>query len=232
MKKLLKVSALMLLGLLTVVFFGAFEGGSQTVRNPTDAVLFPHDRVIDVYIEVDEAELQKMFDQARMEEYIVCNVVYNGYRIKNVGIRPKGNSSLMQAANSTSNRYSFKLDFNHYVKGQNLFGITKINLNNGFSDPSFMREYLTYEISEMLGLETPRTTYIALHINNQYFGLYLGVENIDENFVRDHFAYGYGDLYKPEGTGANLVYIDDDPQSYPGLALQTNEETSDRISIV
>lgn len=232
MKKLLKVSALMLLGLLTVVFFGAFEGGSQTVRNPTDAVLFPHDRVIDVYIEVDEAELQKMFDQARMEEYIMCNVVYNGYRIKNVGIRPKGNSSLMQAANSTSNRYSFKLDFNHYVKGQNLFGITKINLNNGFSDPSFMREYLTYEISEMLGLETPRTTYIALHINNQYFGLYLGVENIDENFVRDHFAYGYGDLYKPEGTGANLVYIDDDPQSYPGLALQTNEETSDRISIV
>ena len=40
MKKLLKVSALMLLGLLTVVFFGAFEGGSQTVGNPTDAVLF------------------------------------------------------------------------------------------------------------------------------------------------------------------------------------------------
>jgi spore coat protein H len=232
MKKFLKVSALALLGVLTVVFFGAFEGGSQTVRSPTDAVLFPHDRVIDVYIEVDEAELQHMFDQARMEEYIVCNVVYNGYRIKNVAIRPKGNSSLMQAANSTSNRYSFKLDFNHYVKGQNLFGITKINLNNGFSDPSFMREYLTYEISEMLGLETPRTTYIALHINNQYFGLYLGVENIDENFVRDHFAYGYGDLYKPEGTGANLVYIDDDPQSYPGLALQTNEETSDRISIV
>ena len=58
MKKFLKVSALALLGVLTVVFFGAFEGGSQTVRSPTDAVLFPHDRVIDVYIEVDEAELQ------------------------------------------------------------------------------------------------------------------------------------------------------------------------------
>lgn len=232
MRKFLKVSGLVLFGLLTVIFFGAFEGDPQTVRNPTDAVLFPHHRVIDVYIEVDEAELQNMFDQARMEEYIMCNVVYNGYRIKNVGIRPKGNSSLAQARNSTSNRYSFKLDFNHYIKGQNLFGITKINLNNGFSDPSFMREYLTYEISEMLGLETPRTTYVALYINGQYFGLYLGVENIDENFVRDHFAYGYGDLYKPEGTGANLVYIDDDPQSYPGLALQTNEKTSDRSSIV
>jgi|GEM_PF-540257 len=232
MRKFLKVSALALLGVLTVVFFGAFEGDSQTVRNPTDAVLFPHDRVIEVYIETDEAELQNMFDQARLEEYIVCDVVYNGYRIENVGIRPKGNSSLSQARNSTSNRYSFKLDFNQFVKGQNLFGITKINLNNGFSDPTFMREYLTYEISEMLGLETPRTTYVALHINGEYFGLYLGVENIDENFLRDHFVYGYGDLYKPEGAGANLVYIDDDPQSYPGLALQTNEKTSDRRSIV
>jgi len=232
MRKFLKVSALILFGLLTVIFFGAFEGDSQTVRNPTDAVLFPHDRVIDVYIEADEAELQNMFDRAIMEEYIVCDVVYNGYRIENVGIRPKGNSSLKQVASSTSNRYSFKLDFNQYVKGQNLFGITKINLNNGFSDPTFMREYLTYEISEMLGLETPRTAYIALHINGEYFGLYLGVENIDENFVRDHFVYAYGDLYKPEGSGSNLVYIDDDPQSYPGLALQTNEETSDRKSIV
>lgn len=232
MRKFLKVSGQILFGLLAVIFFGAFEGDSQTVRNATDAVLFPHDRVMDVYIEADEVALQNMFDQARLEEYIVCDVVYNGYRIENVGIRPKGNSSLSQARNSTSNRYSFKLDFNQFVKGQNLFGITKINLNNGFSDPTFMREYLTYEISEMLGLETPRTTYIALHINGEYFGLYLGVENVDENFVRDHFAYGYGDLYKPEGTGANLVYIGDDPQSYPGLALQTNEEKSDKSSIV
>lgn len=82
MRKFLKVSGLVLFGLLTVIFFGAFEGDPQTVRNPTDAVLFPHHRVIDVYIEVDEAELQNMFDQARMEEYIMCNVVYNGYRIK------------------------------------------------------------------------------------------------------------------------------------------------------
>jgi len=232
MRKFLKVLELALLGVLTVIFFGAFEGDSQTVRNPTDAVLFPHNSVIDVFIEADEAALQNMFDQARLEEYIVCDVVYNGYRIENVGIRPKGNSSLSQARNSTSNRYSFKLDFNQFVKGQNLFGITKINLNNGFSDPTFMREYLSYEISELLGLETPRTTYIALHINGEYFGLYLGVENVDENFVRDHFIFGYGDLYKPEGTGANLVYIDNDPQSYPGLALQTDEEKSDKSSIV
>ncbi len=76
MRKFLKVSGRILFGLLAVIFFGAFEGDSQTVRNATDAVLFPHDRVMDVYIEADEAALQNRFDQARLEEYIVRDVVY------------------------------------------------------------------------------------------------------------------------------------------------------------
>jgi intracellular septation protein A len=39
MRKFLKVSGQILFGLLAVIFFGAFEGDSQTVRNATDAVL-------------------------------------------------------------------------------------------------------------------------------------------------------------------------------------------------
>ncbi len=232
MRKALKIAVQILAGIALVAIFSAFSGKSHSSVSPLDTVIFPHDKVIEVYIQIDEAELQKMFDQARQEQYVMCNVVYNGYMIKNVGIRPKGNSSLMHVASSSSNRYSFKLDFNEFVKGQSLFGITKINLNNGFSDPSFMREYLTYEISQELGLQTPKTTYVALYINDSYFGLYLGVENVDVNFVRDRFTDGLGDLYKPEGKGANLVYIDDNPQSYSGLALQTNKETSDKSSAV
>lgn len=233
MKKFLKVSILILIGILVVTAFGAFTANNETeTANPKETVIFPHGEIIDVYIEIDETALQEMFENATAEEYVTCNIVYNGYYVKNVAIRPKGNSSLRTVANSDSNRYSFKLDFNEYVKGQNFFGITKINLNNSYNDPSMMREYLSYEISETLGLATPETAYVALYINDEYFGLYVSVESVDENFVRDNFDYGYGDLYKPEGIGADLQYIDDNPESYTGLGLQTNTETSDMSTVI
>jgi len=232
MNKYIKVTLLAVLGILIVFFIGAFTGETESVGDSVSEVVFPHDSVIDVYIEIDEDTLNEMYDNAMAEEYVLCNVVYNGYYIKNVGIRPKGNSSLMQVASTDSDRYSFKLDFNEYISGQSLFGITKINLNNNFGDPSMMREYLSYEISEMLGLPTPQTTYVALYINNEYYGLYLSVENVDEYFINENFSYTSGDLFKPEGTGSDLNYIDDNPDSYTGLGLQTNTELSDLSSVI
>lgn len=234
MRKILKIVLLICLGILLIAITGAFAENSHSNRaGPVDQIVFPHDKVIDVYIEIDEETLQTMFDNAANEEYVMCNVVYNGQHIKNVGIRPKGNSSLISIVISDSNRYSFKLDFNEYVKNQSLLGITKINLNNNSGDSSMMREYLSYELSEYLGLATPRTTYVALYINNEYFGLYLAVENVDENFVRENFDNGYGNLYKPEeGTGDDLNYIDNDPTSYNGLGLQTNSETGNKDDII
>ncbi len=232
MKKIFKVTLLAVLGVLIVFFIGMSTGESDSVEDSVSSAIFPHDSVIDVYIEIDEKTLNEMYENALEEEYELCNVLYNGYYIENVGIRPKGNSSLRDVASTDSIRYSFKLDFNEYVSGQSLFGITKINLNNSFGDRSMMREYLSYEISEMLELPTPQTTYVALYINDEYHGLYLGVENIDEYFINENFSYTSGDLFKPEGTGADLNYIDDNPDSYKGLGLQTNTEVSDLSSVI
>ncbi|WDV45567.1 CotH kinase family protein [Clostridiaceae bacterium M8S5] len=183
-----------------------------------DSIVFPHNKVVDVKIDIDESVYNNMIENALKEEMVCANIEYNGYNFNNVGIRPKGNSSLRSVANKGSNRFSLKVDFNHYVKDQNIFGISKLNLNNLYSDPTMMSEYLSYEMLNELNADVARTTYIALYINERYFGLYLCVEQVDEAFLLDRFDNFEGEFYKPEmGVGSNLKYISEYSSDYQGM---------------
>lgn len=71
-----------------------------------------------------------------------------------VGIRPKGNTSLSNIANDpTTDRYSFKLEFDHYVEGQTCFGLDKLVLNNNYADATNMKEALIYDMYQYLGAD-------------------------------------------------------------------------------
>ncbi|MGE5458942.1 MAG: hypothetical protein ACM3NJ_00670, partial [Methanobacterium sp.] len=85
--------------------------------------------IISIDIIADQKTWQKMLDNALKEEYIKVDVVINGTKFKNVGIRPKGNSSLSQVASSDSDRFSFRIKFDEYVKGQTCFGVDKLVVN-------------------------------------------------------------------------------------------------------
>lgn len=186
--------------------------------NTIDRVVFPHDQVVDVYIDIEEEDYNTMIDNAMSEETVMADINYNGYSFSNVGIRPKGNSSLKSVANSDSERFSLDVELDYYIDDQSLYGITKLNLNNLFSDPSMMAEYLGYEMLEELDTDASKTTYVALYINDEYHGLYLSVEQVDEAFLKDHYGNAAGELYKPEmGIGSDLAYISDDGSDYTGL---------------
>lgn len=120
-----------------------------------DEEVFPKDKIVDVKITIDEDEFQDMLDNASNEEIKTASVDYNGHHFDNVGIRTKGNLTLRSVVQMTdSDRYSFKLSFDEFVD-QTLGGISKINLNNNYSDTTSMREFLTYELAETMGLPTP-----------------------------------------------------------------------------
>ena len=187
MKWIKSISAVILVVLLIVILNHAYNSSESEVSESAsnvDTVIFPHDEVIDVNIEIDEDVYAQMNANATAEEIVMADITYNGKKFKNVGIRPKGNSSLRDVFQSDSDRYSFKVDFNYYIDDQDFYGITKINLNNIFSDPSMMAEYLGYEMLDSLDAVASRTTYVKLSINGEYFGLYLAVEQVNEEFFR------------------------------------------------
>jgi len=171
-----------------------------------DTIYFPKNEIVSVEITIDETAFQEILDDPTAEVYHSANVAYNGKQLDNVGFRTKGNSSLSSVARMTdSERYSFKLSLDEYVT-QNIEGITTINLNNNFSDASYMREFLAYEIAENMGIPTPKYSFVNVYINGELWGLYTAVEQMNSAFIERELEGSSGTLYKSNGgTGADLT---------------------------
>ena len=171
--------------------------------------LFGQGEVIDIDVELTEEDWQDICTNAEKEEYHTANIVVNGVSLDNVGFRTKGFSSLTTVANSDSNRYGFKVKTDKYVDGQTLNGLDMFVLNGSFSDPSYMREYLTYAASQYIGAITPNVSYANLSINGEAFGFYLFIEAYDDSFVQRNTNDENAVLYKASEETCTLLSTDD-----------------------
>lgn len=158
-------------------------------------------KIMTFSINVNEAKWQEMLDNASKEEYISADVMINGTTIKNVGIRPKGNSSLMKVVNNDkTDRYSFKIKFDKYVDGQTWNGLDKIVINNMDADNSYLKEYLSYDIMSAIGVDSPLYAFADIQVNGKAWGFYLAVEVLEDSYL-DRTKEGKGELYKPNNDG-------------------------------
>lgn len=183
--------------------------------------LFDKNAVSTIDIQMDPEEWQNMLDNALQEEYVKCDVVINGETIYNVGIRPKGNTSLMQVANDpNTDRVSFKFEFDHYVKGQTYYGLDKLVVNNMYADATYMKEYLSYDLMDYMGIKTPLYAFTSITVNGEPWGLYLALEALEESFAIRNYGADYGKLYKPEtmnmGGGGKMPNEGDRPEMPQG----------------
>lgn len=161
--------------------------------------LFDHSQVLEINIRMAEADWQAMLDNALQEEYCSCDVEIGGTVLYHVGIRPKGNTSLTSIANDpTTDRYSFKLEFDHYVEGQTCFGLDKLVLNNNYADATNMKEALIYDMFQALGADASLYNYAKLLVNGEYWGVYLALEAVEDSFLLRNYGVKNGHLYKPE----------------------------------
>ncbi|MEJ2913827.1 CotH kinase family protein [Pseudoalteromonas sp. C12FD-1] len=212
-------------------FTHAFLTPTPSSEN-TVATAFTPTAVNTLSITISDENWQDILDYPLDEEYHETAITFNGVTLDSVAIRTKGGSSLSSVANSSSDRYSFKVDINKYVSGQTFFGLKKFTLQNSFNDPSYMREVIAYDLMDEMDVPTPEHAYVNFYVNGELFGLYLMVEAVDGEFVEKHFANSNGDLYKPDGTGSDLLWLGDDIQSYTDINLQTNEETTDNGAFI
>lgn len=171
---------------------------SSSKSNVAYASNMNKDKVMTVEIAADPDDWQAMLDNASQKEYISADVTLNGTTVKNVGIKPKGNSSLKAITeNKDSNRYSFKIKFDKYVEGQTWMGLDELALNNNYSDATSMKEYLSYDIMNYIGVDAPLVSYANIRVNDKSWGFYLAVEVLDSSYL-ERTKNGEGELYKPD----------------------------------
>lgn len=160
--------------------------------------------------------------------YILGNVEIDGTLKPYCGIKFKGNSSY----NNPSQKKSMKIDFNEFVPGQDYNDLKKLNLNNCFKDPTFLREKLMLDFLNYKGISAPRCTYANVYLNNVYWGLYTVVEEIDNTFLKNRFNDKKGNLFKGDPSG-DLKYLGATASSYyTKYELKNNETQNDWSDLI
>ena len=144
-----------------------------------------------------------------------------------VGLRFRGNTS------RSSPKKSFKISFNTFVRKRDYYGLEKMNLNGEHNDPSVIRSKLYWDLCRDFGIPAPRANHVLLYINDAFMGVYINVEQIDEEFTGLRFGSKNGNLYKCLYP-ADLTYLGSNPDNYKftsgnrrAYELKTNEDTDD-----
>ena len=127
--------------------------------------------------------------------------------IDSVGFRLRGNTSRASA------KKSFKLDFNHFISGRDFYNIEKLNFNGEHNDPSIARSKICWDIYNESGIIAPRAAHAKVYINDNYYGLYISVEHIDDSFLKKNFIDDSGNLWKCLWP-ADLTYRGENPENY------------------
>jgi spore coat protein H len=110
------------------------------------------------------------------DDYLPAQFGCNDTVWNDVKIRYKGHST----------RYFSKKPFRVRFPKKRLFdGIEDLNLNSMYTDKSFLREKLAWDLFEEIGELAPRARYAHLSLNGRSQGLYLVVDKVDKYFLRN-----------------------------------------------
>lgn len=192
----LLIPVLCLAALYTERGYGGAVETMSSVESTYESLLFDTSIVHNIDIEMDD--WQDFLDHCTDETYVACDVTIDGETYQNVAIRAKGNTSLTQVAHYGNDRYSFKIEFDHYSEACRYHGLDKLSLNNIIQDNTYMKDYLTYQMMGYFDVAAPLCSFSYITVNGEDWGLYLAVEGVEDAFLSHNYGKNPGNLYKPD----------------------------------
>ena len=179
------------------------DGKRPSVLNAE--TLFARDKLVNIEIEVEDEDWDLLRKQGRSMTlalgkelpekpftYVPANIILNGQRIEQVGIRKKGFLGSL-----SEDRPSLKIKFSEFRKQSPIEGLSRLTLNNNKQDPSRLNQYLSYRLFNEAGVIAPRCNFAKVTVNGKYLGIYSNVESVKKPFLA-RFGDDDGALY--EGT--------------------------------
>ncbi len=213
------------------LLFGASCGPAPAMMS--DAVMFDPDWMIEVEIEVDEADWSMITKQVRNFADVFCNtepppnpftyvaadVTIDDIRVESVGLRKK-----CFFGSCSEERPALKISFNEYVRGQRYFGMRRMTLNNCLSDPAWIKQCLGYWLFDRAGVISPRCNFAHVTVNGKDLGVYAHIESIKTELLARSFDDASGNVY--EGA------LSDFQPNWSGtFQKKTNEDNPDQSDI-
>lgn len=187
-------------------------GKSAAQIQPDFGPAFPQDQVTSIYINIDPDSIFEMYSNLETEHYYPATFTYSSstlmQTVDTIGLQLRGNTSL------NAIKKSFKIAFDAFDGSERWQSLKKLNLLAQHNDPSMLRSKICFDMYRHFGIPCARSSYTKLYINDEYFGLYLNVEQIDDEFAKLFFDNeGDGNLFKCTYP-ADLAYISNNPEAY------------------
>ena len=110
-------------------------------------------------LEIFHEDWEGFLAGADQEEYSPCDLVIDGEKFSRVGIRVKGNNSRRLVSDYGLERYSLKLEFDHYTSGS-YHGLDKFSLDAAFQDNSYLKNFLAYDMMAFMEAPSPLSSYV------------------------------------------------------------------------
>ena len=166
--------------------------------------------------------------------YVPVTVTYAGRTWTQVGMRYKGNSSLMGVNTETGGKIPFRLDFDRYedqdpaIRNQRFYGFQKLTFASNVGDDTQLHEALAVEVFRDRGVPAARAAFYRVYVDTgsgaEYWGLYTMIEDPADGAMLDAQLGGSGgNLYKPEGFAANWSL----PFDAESFGKKNNEKAAD-----
>ena len=201
---------------------------------PDNGEVFRTDILPRVDIFVSEDTLQWIYENIESEKEFRALFIFSAGNLadtlQDAGFRLRGNTSRY------SGKKSFKISFNTFSPGRKFHGLEKMNLNGEHNDPSLIRSRLSWDLFKQMEVPGSRCNYVDLYINNRYYGLYVNVEHVDEEFTETRYGNNPGNLYKCTYP-ASMTYLGNDKEDYRinNYILKNNlvqDDYSDLINLI
>lgn len=145
-------------------------------------------------------------------DYYRADIEFDGTFFSSVGIRYKGNSSLVF---SSTEKKPLRIKMDEWeddspeLKNQRMFGFQSLSLSPNGTDPTNLHQVLAAATFREHGVPAPQSSFVEVTLDigdgPELLGLYAMTEIPDDPLLDRIFDNNDGNLYKPDGRGAHFV---------------------------
>ena len=146
----------------------------------------------DVWVHINARDWDDLHAHYLEGTYYPVDFEWRGIRVRNSGIRVRGNTS------RNDHKPSFRIDFNRYVTDQSFLGLNALVLNSSWHDASMLHDRLSMLLFRRMGIPAPRQAHVRLYVgaNREFAGVYAVSEEVSKPFLDSNFGSHDGYLYE------------------------------------
>ena len=155
-----------------------------------------------IFLYFDQVDYwEQMTDNYCDKINISATMIYKGEEFMEVGVRFKGQTSYFNTNGDNgggggpggggpggsvdTDKKSFNITLD-WINDQDIDGYETLNLNNCYQDPSFLREFIFEKLSRNY-IPAIKVNFIQLMINDQNWGIYPNVQQLDKKHAGEWF---------------------------------------------